>query len=207
MIRLHYTECKYGGPLGRRPGRVAWKWGCPEKSCLVDGLVCFISLCLLVFVLLDTTRRDRNCPTFATNKGGFPLSRNFYVHTFPRVRKETLLLRDILCLKRRSCLPPPALYSDGIARSKYYGGITKRMNFNYPRRWNKWKHSAKWHHLGSKCDRFTHFLRYSSLKCSKQTFTVRSAIVNSFISSVFPSEAIGETEKNSFSPEEDFTPF
>ena len=26
----------------------------------------------------------------------------------------------------------------------------------------------------------THFLRYSSLKCSKQTFTVRSAIVNSF---------------------------
>ena len=31
----------------------------------------------------------------------------------------------------------------------------------------------------------THFLRYSSLKCSKQTFTVRSAIVNSFTSSVF----------------------
>ena len=30
----------------------------------------------------------------------------------------------------------------------------------------------------------THFLRYSSLKCSKQTFTVRSAIVNSFTSSV-----------------------
>ena len=28
----------------------------------------------------------------------------------------------------------------------------------------------------------THFLRYSSLKCSKQTFTVRSAIVNSFLS-------------------------
>ena len=36
--------------------------------------------------------------------------------------KEKLLLRDILCLKRRSCLPPPALYS---------GGITKQMNFNY----------------------------------------------------------------------------
>ena len=51
--------------------------------------------------------------------------------------KEKLLLRDILCLKRRSCLPPPALYSDSwIARSKYYGGITKRMNLNYPRRWN-----------------------------------------------------------------------
>ena len=41
----------------------------------------------------------------------------------------------------------------------------------------------------------THFLRYSSLKCSKQTFTVRSAIVNSFTSSVFASEAIEETEK------------
>ena len=43
-----------------------------------------------------------------------------------------------------------------------------------------------------------HFLRYSSLKCSKQTFTVRSAIVNSFTSSVFPSEANGETEKKVF---------
>ena len=43
-----------------------------------------------------------------------------------------------------------------------------------------------------------HFLGYSSLKCSKQTFTVRSAIVNSFTSSVFPSEAIEETEKKLF---------
>ena len=25
---------------------------------------------------------------------------------------EKLLLRDIICVKRRSCLPPPALYSD-----------------------------------------------------------------------------------------------
>ena len=45
----------------------------------------------------------------------------------------------------------------------------------------------------------THFLRYSSLKCSKQTFTVRSAIVNSFTSSVFPSGAIEETEKKTLS--------
>ena len=69
--------------------------------------------------------------------------------------KEKLLLRDILSLKRRSCLPPPALYSDWIAQSKYYGGITKQMNYNYPRRWNQWKHWAKWHQLGStcKCDR------------------------------------------------------
>ena len=37
-----------------------------EKSCFVDGLVCFISLCLLVFVFLTATRRDRNCPTFVS---------------------------------------------------------------------------------------------------------------------------------------------
>ena len=38
----------------------------PEKSRFVDGLVCFIGLCLLVFVFLNATRRDRNCPTFAS---------------------------------------------------------------------------------------------------------------------------------------------
>ena len=38
---------------------------CPEKSCFEDGLVCLISLCLLVFVLLNATRRDINCQTFA----------------------------------------------------------------------------------------------------------------------------------------------
>ena len=75
--------------------------------------------------------------------------------------KEKLLLRDILCLERISCLPPPELYLDWIARSKYvldsYGGITKRMNFNYRRRWNQWKHWAKWHQLGSRCDRLLIF--------------------------------------------------
>ena len=30
----------------------------PEKSCFVDGLVCLISLCLLVFVFLNATRRE-----------------------------------------------------------------------------------------------------------------------------------------------------
>ena len=34
----------------------------PEKSCFVDGLVCFISLCLRVFELLNTTGRDLNLP-------------------------------------------------------------------------------------------------------------------------------------------------
>ena len=38
----------------------------PEKSCFVDGLVCFISLCLLLFVFLNATTRDRNCLTFAS---------------------------------------------------------------------------------------------------------------------------------------------
>ena len=30
----------------------------PEKSCRVDGLVCFISLCLQVFEFLNATRRE-----------------------------------------------------------------------------------------------------------------------------------------------------
>ena len=38
----------------------------PEKSCFEDFLVCLISLCLLVFVFLNATRRDGNCPTFAS---------------------------------------------------------------------------------------------------------------------------------------------
>ena len=38
----------------------------PDKSCFVDGLVCFIALCLPVFVFLNATRRDRSCPTFAS---------------------------------------------------------------------------------------------------------------------------------------------
>ena len=40
--------------------------GSPKKSCFVDGLVYFISLCLLVCVFLNASRRDRNCPTFAS---------------------------------------------------------------------------------------------------------------------------------------------
>ena len=40
----------------------------PASSCFVDGLVCLISLCLLVFVFLDATRRDKNCPTFASKR-------------------------------------------------------------------------------------------------------------------------------------------
>ena len=39
-----------------------------EKSCFVRDLVFFISLCLQVFMLLNATRRDRNCPAF-TSRG------------------------------------------------------------------------------------------------------------------------------------------
>ena len=34
----------------------------PEKSCFVDGLVCFTSLCLRVFEFLNATRREWNLP-------------------------------------------------------------------------------------------------------------------------------------------------
>ena len=38
----------------------------PEKSCFIRDLVFFISLCLGVFMFLNATRRDRNCPAFAS---------------------------------------------------------------------------------------------------------------------------------------------
>ena len=41
--------------------------------------------------------------------GGIPT--RLHAQYFPQ-GKEKLLLRDILCLKRRSCLPLPALNSD-----------------------------------------------------------------------------------------------
>ena len=39
-----------------------------EKSCFVGNLDCFISLRLQVFLFLNFTRKDRNCPAF-TPKG------------------------------------------------------------------------------------------------------------------------------------------
>ena len=36
----------------------------PEKSCFFDDLVCFISLCVRVYVLLNATRRVGNCSAF-----------------------------------------------------------------------------------------------------------------------------------------------
>ena len=49
-----------------RPRCFVLKKGSLETSCFVDSLVCLISLCLLVFVFLNATRRDWNCPTFAS---------------------------------------------------------------------------------------------------------------------------------------------
>ena len=37
-----------------------------EKSWFVRDLVFFISLCLRVFMFLNATRKDRNCPAFAS---------------------------------------------------------------------------------------------------------------------------------------------
>ena len=79
----------------------------------------------------------------------------------------------------RSCLPPPALYSDWIAQSKYNGVVETSESIE-----------------PNDTDLELNAIGYSSLKCSKQTFTVRSAMVNSFTSAVLPSEANGETGKN-----------
>ena len=46
----------------------------PEKSCFVDGLVCFISLCLRVFEFLNATRRKSNLPQERESLFQFPRS-------------------------------------------------------------------------------------------------------------------------------------
>ena len=53
----------------------------------------------------------------------------FHGHHFPQV-KEKLFLKDILCLKGSYLRSRPL--ERRIARNKYYGAITKRMNFKYP---------------------------------------------------------------------------
>ena len=178
---MAYSECKYGSPLGRRPGRVAWKWGywglgvlfwqCFPWKVLLHGLSSLFYFAMPTsFVFLNATRRDRNCPRFASKgkkwiyiefaemkevsrrsprelkfvryiirledltksfkwrayvmSGGIPI--RLHAKYLPQ-GKEKLLLRDILCVKRRSCLPPPALYSDWIARSKYYVPVKSKL--------------------------------------------------------------------------------
>ena len=120
--------------------------------------------------------------------------------------KEKLLFRDILCLKTRSCLPPPAL-SDWVPRSKYYGGITKQMNFNYPRRWNQWKYWAKWHRRGIKCDRLHIFYDILAWNVANKLLQFARRSWTPLLSLSSPQRRTGKLKKNSFSPVEAFTPF
>ena len=46
----------------------------PEKPCFVDGLVCFISLCLRVFEFQNATRREWNLPQERESFFQFPRS-------------------------------------------------------------------------------------------------------------------------------------
>ena len=46
----------------------------PEKPCFLDGLVCFISLCLRVFEFLNATRREWNLPQERKSFLQFPCS-------------------------------------------------------------------------------------------------------------------------------------
>ena len=140
-----------------------------EKSCFVRELVLFISLRLRVFMFLNATRRDRNCPAFASKgkkSGSMQIIKTKEVSsrsprrvnwsllvtfsgwktfnrksskwraspggnttqfpwpvTFPRQRKAALesRVRFATTLSRLN-----------QARKKFYGGITKRMNFNCP---------------------------------------------------------------------------
>ena len=45
----------------------------PEKSCFVDGLVCFISLCLRVFEFRNATRREWSLPQERESFFSFPV--------------------------------------------------------------------------------------------------------------------------------------
>ena len=56
---------------------------------------------------------------------------DFHGQQLPQV-KEKLFWKDILGLKARSYLRSRRLARRGIARNKYYGAITKRMNFDSP---------------------------------------------------------------------------
>ena len=58
-------------------------------------------------------------------------SNTIFYGQYPTQVKEELFWNDILCLKGRRFFGIH-LHSHGIARRKYYGAITKRMNFNCP---------------------------------------------------------------------------
>ena len=60
------------------------------------------------------------------------LQHDFHGQHPPEV-KEKLFLNNIVCLKgSEEVICIRVVHSHGITRSKYYGAITKRMNFNCP---------------------------------------------------------------------------
>ena len=112
--------------------------------------------------------------------------------------KEKLLLKDVLCLKR-SCVCPPPLYSDCQSHKT-------NIAVKSPSEWTStspvietsWSIEPNNNNIEQpKCDQWhTIFLTSSSLDCSKQTSTVPLVIMNSFPSSLFPSEMNAETKTN-----------
>lgn len=95
-------------------------------------------------------------------------------------------------VKKSSSWKASPVHSHGIIRNKYYSVMTKQMNFNCPHHWNQWKHWPKWQQLGAKCNYCLHFQPEMKRTNFKNSSLV---IVNSFPSSVFPSEASEETDK------------
>ena len=111
---------------------------------------------------------------------------------FPRQRKAAL----------ESCVRFATTLSRlNQARNKYYGGITKRMNFNCPRRWNQWKHWAKCQQPEAKCGRLHLFLDLLAWNVANKLlpFTRWSWIgSNSFPRQFSPQRRTGKLRKLSF---------
>ena len=115
--------------------------------------------------------------------------------TFPKVKKSYSWETSSVSKEEVVYFRPAALYSDWIARSKRYGGITKRINFNYLRRWNQVKALSQMTPTWKSMRSVTHFLRYSSLKCSKQTLTVRRRSWTPFLRLSSPQRRSGKLTK------------
>ena len=104
--------------------------------------------------------------------------------------KEKLILKYILCLKRRSRLRPRPLARNCTRQILQWNHQANELQLPYSLK--PVKANVNDLELNGICYIFAYS---SSLKCSEQTFSVPSAIVNSFPSSVFPSEVNGQTER------------
>ena len=128
-------------------------------------------------------------------------SNTIFYGQYPTQVKEELLLNDILCLKGRSffCIH---VHPHGIARSKYYGAITKRMNFNCPIAETSKSIEPNDNNLELNAIAYTFSKIDSNLNFNTEyarSFGDRELLT-------FSSEANGETEKkNTFSVVEDST--